>query len=236
VAKHGNVGVTTKAGSADALRALGVKVDLAPERVNEIFNEIGVCFMFAPLHHAATKRVAMVRRDLGVRTIFNLLGPLTNPAAAPFQVVGVSSEAACEQVARALARLGTRRAWVVRGEDGLDEITLAGKTVVYSASPEDVDRFEIAPEDFGLRRAPIDHLRGGSAEENAAIIMEIIEGRRKDEARDLVLINAAASLFVTGAANSLDGAVEMAARAIETGGALAKLHTLRQSSHCALRQ
>jgi anthranilate phosphoribosyltransferase len=178
----------------------------------------------------------MVRRDLGVRTIFNLLGPLTNPAGAPFQVVGVSSEAACEKVARALARLGTRRAWVVRGEDGLDEITLAGKTVVYSASPEDMDRFEIAPEDFGLPRAPIDHLRGGSAEENASIIMEVIEGRRKDEARDLVLINAAAALFVSGAANSLDGAVEMAARSIDTGGALAKLQALRQSSHDALRQ
>jgi anthranilate phosphoribosyltransferase len=233
VAKHGNVGVTTKAGSADVLRALGVKVDLAPDRAGEIFDEIGVCFMFAPLHHAATKRVAMVRRDLGVRTIFNLLGPLTNPAGAPFQVVGVSSEAACEKVARALARLGTQRAWVVRGEDGLDEITLAGKTVVYSAAPEGVDRFEIAPEDFGLKRAPIDHLRGGSAEENAAIICDALEGRRKDEARDLVLINAAASLFITGAANSLEGAVEMAARSIETGGALAKLHTLQRISQSA---
>jgi len=230
VAKHGNVGVTTRAGSADVLRALGVKVDLAPERVSEIFDEIGVCFMFAPLHHAATKRVAMVRRDLGVRTIFNLLGPLTNPAGAPFQVAGVSSEAACEKVARALARLGTRRAWVVRGEDGLDEITLAGKTVVYSASAEGVDRFEIAPEDFGLRRAPIDHLRGGSAEENAAIILDIIEGRRNDEARDLVLVNASASLFISGAANSFESAVEMAARSIESGGALAKLHALQDCS------
>jgi anthranilate phosphoribosyltransferase len=236
VAKHGNVGVTTRAGSADVLGALGVKVDLTPERVNEIFDEIGVCFMFAPLHHAATKRVAMVRRDLGVRTIFNLLGPLTNPAGAPFQVVGVSSESACEKVARALARLGTRRAWVVRGEDGLDEITLDGKTVVHSASsegPKDIDRFEIAPEDFGLRRASIDRLRGGSAGENAAIIRDVLEGGRKDEARDLVLINAAASLFIAGAANSLDGAVEMATRSIETGGALAKLNALRQISQLA---
>jgi len=230
VAKHGNVGVTTKAGSADALGALGVKIDLPPERVNEIFDQIGICFMFAPLHHAATKRVAMVRRELGVRTIFNLLGPLTNPAGAPFQIAGVSSQAACEKVARALARLGTSRAWVVRGEDGLDEITLAGKTVVHSASPEGVDRFEVAPENFGLRRASIEHLRGGSAEENAAIIRDVLEGRRKDEARDLVLINAAASLFITGAANSLNIAVEMAAHSIETGGALAKLHALQQIS------
>src|SRR5262247_4482466 len=230
VAKHGNSGVTSKAGSADVLRALEVKVDLAPERVNEIFDEIGVCFMFAPLHHAATKRVAMVRRDLGVRTIFNLLGPLTNPAGAPFQVAGVSSEAACEKVASAMARLKTRRAWVVRGEDGLDEITPARKTVGPSPSPESVERFEISPGDFGLRRASIDHLRGGSAEENAAIIRDVLEGRRKDEARDLVLINAAAALFVTGAANSLDGAAGMAARSIESGGALAKLHALRQVS------
>lgn len=230
VAKHGNVGVTTRAGSADVLRALGVKVDLAPERVNEIFDEIGVCFMFAPLHHAATKRVAMVRRDLGVRTIFNLLGPLTNPAGAPFQIVGVSSEAACEKVARALARLGTSRAWVVRGEDGLDEITLAGKTVVCSASPESVTRFEIAPEGFGLRRASIDHLRGGSVEENAAIIRDVLEGRRQDEARDLVLINAAASLYITGAASSLESAVEMAGHSIESGGASAKLLALQNIS------
>jgi len=233
VAKHGNVGVTTKAGSADALRALGVKVDLAPEQVNEIFDEIGVCFMFAPLHHAATKRVAMVRRELGVRTIFNLLGPLTNPAGAPFQVVGVSNEVACEKVAKALSRLGTQRAWVVRGEDGLDEITISGKTIVYASSPEGVDRIEITPEDFGLRRASLEDLRGGSAEENAAIILEVLEGRRKDAARDLVLINAAASLRVAGEAHDLRRAVELAAQSIETGAALAKLQALRHLSQGA---
>jgi anthranilate phosphoribosyltransferase len=231
VAKHGNVGVTTKAGSADALSALGVKVDLTPERVKEIFDEIGVCFMFAPLHHAATKRVAMVRRELGVRTIFNLLGPLTNPAGAPFQVAGVSSEAACEKVARALSRLGTRRAWVVRGEDGLDEVTLTGKTIVYAASPEGVDRFEIAPEDFGLNRAPIDHLRGGSAEENAAIIREVLEGRRKDEARDLVLINAAAALYVARGGDSFDSVIEQASKVLDNGAAAGKLESLRRLSN-----
>jgi anthranilate phosphoribosyltransferase len=233
VAKHGNVGVTTKAGSADVLRALGVKVDLPPERVNEIFDEIGVCFMFAPLHHAATKRVAMVRRELGVRTIFNLLGPLTNPAGAPFQVAGVSNEAACEKMARALARLGTQRAWVVRGEDGLDEITLSGKTIVHAASPEGVERIEITPEDFGLRRAPLEDLRGGSAEENAAIILDVLEGRRKDAARDLVLINAAAALRVAGEADDLRRAVELAAQTIETGAAPAKLQALRDFSRSA---
>jgi anthranilate phosphoribosyltransferase len=179
VAKHGNVGVTTKAGSADVLRALDVKVDLTAERVAGCFDEIGMCFMFAPLHHAATKRVAMVRRELGVRTIFNLLGPLTNPAGAPHQVVGVSDERGLEKVARALAALGTRRAWVVRGADGLDEISLSGATVIYEAGADGVRQFEVTPEDFGLSRSPLDALRGGSAEENAAIIQAVLSGERR---------------------------------------------------------
>lgn len=231
VAKHGNVGVTSKSGSADVLRALGVKVDLPPERVREIFDEIGLCFMFAPLHHAATKRVAMVRRELGVRTIFNLLGPLTNPANAPFQVLGVSNEAACEKMARALSRLGVERAWVVRGEDGLDEITLAGKTVVHEVTPSNVRRFEIAPEEFGLRRTSLDALRGGSAEENAATIRAALAGERHDAALDLILVNAAASLFVAGLADGFAQAVELAGRAVRNGAALARLEALRRLSH-----
>ncbi len=227
VAKHGNVGVTSKSGSADVLRVLGVKVDLPPERVAEIFDEIGVCFMFAPLHHAATKRVAMIRRELGVRTIFNLLGPLTNPAGAPFQVLGVSSEPGCEKVAKALARLGTRRAWVVRGADGLDEITLTGKTTVHEATTEGVRRFEISPEDFGLRESPLDDLRGGTAEENAATIRAVLSGERTDAARDLVIINAAASLFVAGEAESLQAATERAGQVLSSGKALAKLELLK---------
>ncbi len=223
VAKHGNVGVTSKSGSADVLRALGVKVDLPPERVTEIFDELGVCFMFAPLHHAATKRVAMIRRELGVRTIFNLLGPLTNPAGAPFQVIGVSSEPGCEKVAKALARLGIKRAWVVRGTDGLDEITLAGKTVIHEATAEGVRRFEISPGDFGLQQSSLEPLRGGSAEENATTIRAVLSGERKDAARDLVVINAAASLFVAGKAESLSAAAGRAAQVLASGEALAKL-------------
>lgn len=231
VAKHGNVGVTSKSGSADVLRALGVKVDLPPQRVAEIFDEIGVCFMFAPLHHAATKRVAMIRRELGVRTIFNLLGPLTNPAGAPFQVIGVSNQQACEKVARALSRLGTRRAWVVRGEDGLDEITLTGKTVVHEATPDGVHSFEIAPEDFGLRPASLDSLRGGTAEENAATIRAVLSGERKDAARDLVLINAAASLFVAGEAKSLQTAANTSAQVLASSAAEAKLESFVRLSN-----
>jgi anthranilate phosphoribosyltransferase len=233
VAKHGNVGVTTKAGSADVLRALGVKVDLTAERVAGCFDEIGICFMFAPLHHAATKRVAMVRRELGVRTIFNLLGPLTNPAGAPHQVIGVSDERGLEKVARALAALGTRRSWVVRGSDGLDEITLSGVTVVYEASADGVRRFELTPQDFGLEKSSLDELRGGSAEENAAIIKAVLSGTRRDGARNLVLMNAAASLHVTGRGETLGDCVDAARAAIDSGAALARLDALRLRTQAA---
>lgn len=230
VAKHGNVGVTSKAGSADVLRALGVRVDLPPARVSEIFAEIGLCFMFAPLHHAATKRVAMVRRELGVRTIFNLLGPLTNPAGAPFQVIGVSNAAAVEKVAQALARLGTQRAWVVRGEDGLDEITLAGRTLVYEVTPAGVEQLEITPGHFDVPRNSMEALRGESAEENAATIRAILQGQLTGAARDLVLINAAANLYVAEARDTLQQAFELARETVESGAALAKLEALRELS------
>jgi len=231
VAKHGNVGVTSKAGSADVLHALGVRIDLPPERVTACFDELGLCFMFAPLHHAATKRVAQVRRALGVRTIFNLLGPLTNPAGAPFQLVGVADAAAGERVARALSRLGTRRAWVVRGADGLDEITLADRTVVFEARPEGVGRFEVEPEGFGVARRPIRPLRDGTPEDNARTIRAVLEGERGAEieaARDLVVINAAAALYVAGVGASLPGVAAVARTMIDTGAALGKLEALRR--------
>ena len=233
VAKHGNVGVTSKAGSADVLRALGVRIELAPARVAEIFDEIGLCFMFAPAHHAATKRVAQVRRALGIRTIFNLLGPLTNPAAAPFQVIGVSNEAACPKVAQALSQLGTTRAWVVRGADGLDEITLTGKTVVHEATAQGVEAFEISPEFFDLPRASLEALRGGTAAENAATIRAVLSGERADAARDLIVINAAASLYVAEVVDTMQRGAELAAEIIESGAALAKLEALRHASNAA---
>ncbi len=226
VAKHGNVGVTSKAGSADVLRALGVKTDLQPERVSQCLETVGMCFMFAPLHHAATKRVAMIRRELGVRTIFNLLGPLTNPANAPFQIIGVSDPNACERVAQAASRLGTTRAWIVRGNDGLDEITLADQTTVYEATADGVRQFTLAPEDFGLTRSSLEALRGGSAEENAATIRAILSHERQDAALDLVLINAAAALHVAGHATTLPEAVTLARQTIERGEALAQIQAL----------
>lgn len=230
VAKHGNVGVTSKSGSADVLRALGVRVDLPPARVAEIFDEIGVCFMFAPLHHAATKRVAMVRRELGFKTIFNLLGPLTNPASAPFQVIGVASEAAAQKVARALDLMGIERAWIVCGEDGLDEITLAGQTVVHEVSSAGIERFDLTPGHFNLPRTALDALRGGTVEENAATLRAILQNELKGSARDLVLVNAAASLYVAEAADTLQAAYTLAQQAVESGAALAKLEALKQLS------
>jgi anthranilate phosphoribosyltransferase len=236
VAKHGNVGVTSRAGSADVLRALGVEIDLSPLTVEEIFNRLGICFMLAPLHHQATRKVGLVRRELGVRTIFNLLGPLTNPAGAPYQLIGVSNGAVISKVARALHRLGLRRAWIVRGEDGLDEISLAVPTVVYEVGTEVPDgprHFTLEPEAFGIARRPIAHLRGASADENASLISAILANERHDEARDLVLINAAAALFVAGLAASLPEALQLARGALDSGGALARLDDLRRATQGA---
>jgi anthranilate phosphoribosyltransferase len=230
VAKHGNVGVTSKSGSADVLRALGIKYDLAPELVCECFDQIGLCFMFAPLHHPATKRVAQVRRSLGIRTIFNLLGPLTNPAGAPMQVVGVPDLKTGEKIARALSRLGAERAWVVHGLDGLDEMTLADKTAVYEVGPDGVRGFEVSPLDFGLNYSELEGLRGGTADDNAEIIKAILSGKRRDEARDLALLNAAAAICVAGACVTPSGAVEMAARIIDSGEAMARLEAFREFS------
>jgi len=226
VAKHGSRAATSKSGSADVLAALGVRVTTSPQISEKCLNEIGICFMFAPLYHQATARVAGVRRELGVHTTFNLLGPLTNPACAPFQLIGVWHPALVEPLARTLVELGTRGAWVVHGEDGLDEITLAGNTAIAEVHKESVHIFEIAPEDFGLERAPITHLRGGDAKANAAIIRSVLNGTRRDEARALVVINAAAALFVGDAANDLYSAARLAEQSIDKGSAHAKLEQL----------
>lgn len=231
VAKHGNVAVTSKSGSADVLRALGVKVEQTAARNGEILNEIGICFMLAPLHHAATKRVAMVRRELGIRTIFNLLGPLTNPASPPFQVVGVSDPSGCEKVAKAFSRLGCGRTWVVRGEDGLDEITLSGKTIVHEASPQGVRTFELRPEDFGFVRSSVDDVRVSTPEESAEMIRAVLENRRRDAARDLVLMNAAASLSLAAQKPSIMEAVALASEALQSGRAAETLERFRASTN-----
>jgi anthranilate phosphoribosyltransferase len=226
VAKHGNRAASSNCGSADVLAALGVNVSVDVSVSEACLNEFGICFMFAPLYHSATARVAGVRRQLGVRTTFNLLGPLTNPAGAPRQVIGVWDRALVEPMARALALLGTKRSWVVHGADGLDEVTLADSTFVAETYNRDVRTFEIKPEDFGLQRSSLDNLRGCDAEGNAAIIRNVLLGKRKDEARTLVVINAATALHVGGAANDFREAVRLAEESIDKGQAAEKLERL----------
>lgn len=226
VAKHGNRAVSSRSGSADVLTALGVQVGAAPEISEQCLNELGICFMFAPLYHGTTARVAAVRRELGVRTVFNLLGPLTNPAGAPSQIVGVWHEAMLNPLADTLAALGTERSWVVHGLDGLDEITLANKTIVAEATSGKVRTFEIGPEDFGLRRASLEAMRGDDSADSARTIREVLSGERRDAARDLIIINAAAALFVGGSAASLNEARCRAEQSIDEGAAQGKLDEL----------
>jgi anthranilate phosphoribosyltransferase len=226
VAKHGNRAASSKSGSADLLTALGVNVSAIPTVSENALNEIGICFMFAPLYHGATARVAGIRRQLGVHTTFNLLGPLSNPAGAPRQIIGVWRKDLAERLAQVLAALGTERAWVVHGEDGLDEITLAGKTHVAEAQDGAVKSFQIAPEDFGFEARSLDHLRGGDTEANAVIVRAVLDGSRIDEARALVIMNAAAALLLGGASADLHEGATLAAHSIDSGAALEKLERL----------
>lgn len=232
VAKHGSRAATSRSGSADVLTALGVNVSAAPEASALCLDEVGICFMFAPLYHGATARVAGVRRELGVHTTFNLLGPLTNPAGAPRQVIGVWHAALVEPMAHALQALGTEHAWVVHGSDGLDEVTLAGETLVAEArAGAEIKSFEIGPKMFGLERAMLEHLRGGDPLENAATIREVLTGARRDEARNLIVINAATALFVGGAADDLYAAARLAEKSIDGGAALDKLDRLIEATN-----
>jgi anthranilate phosphoribosyltransferase len=212
------------------LTALGVNVSVPPEVSEKCLNEIGICFMFAPLYHNATARVVGIRRQLGVHTTFNLLGPLTNPAGAPRQIIGVWHRALAEPLAHTLAALGSKRAWVVHGLDGLDEATLADKTFVAEANENEVKTFEISPEDFGLERSRLDELRGGDAEANAKIIHSVLTGERHDAARYLITINAASALFVGGVAKDFSEAARLAEQSIDSGSAKKKLDELVQAT------
>jgi anthranilate phosphoribosyltransferase len=230
VAKHGNRAASSKSGSADLLTALGVNVSTIPLVSENALNEIGICFMFAPLYHGATARVAGIRRQLGIHTTFNLLGPLSNPAGAPRQIIGVWRKDLADKLAEVLAALGTERSWVVHGEDGLDEITLAGKTYVCEAGDGQLKSFQIEPRDFGFEVRSLDHLRGGDTDANAEIVSAVLSGSRTDEARALVIMNAAAPLFLGGVASDLREAAKIAANAIDSGAALHKLELLIEAT------
>jgi anthranilate phosphoribosyltransferase len=226
VAKHGNRSVSSQSGSADILSELGVKIVMSPQSAGRCLDDIGICFMFAPAFHPATKRVAEIRRQLGIRTAFNLLGPLTNPAGTPRQLVGVFAREAVEKCARVLAELGSERAWVVWGTDGLDEITLCGKTVVGEVKNGKVDLFEITPEEFELSSIEPHKINGGSPAENAVMLREILTGERKDELRSIVIANAAAAIYLCDGAPTIKDAAMLAAETIDRGLAMEKLNAL----------
>ncbi|HWG59504.1 MAG TPA: anthranilate phosphoribosyltransferase [Candidatus Acidoferrales bacterium] len=230
VAKHGNRSISSRCGSADVLEQLGVKIDMSPERVACAIEETGIGFLFAPLMHAATRHVAAARRELRMRTVFNLLGPLTNPAGASAQIVGVYDVSLIELVARALGELGVRRAFVVHGADGMDEISLSGETYIAELRDASVRSYTITPEDFGLRRAPLESIRGGDAKHNAEVIHKVLGRsllyRPHGPHREIVLANAAAALVAAGkAADFLEG-VRIAADSIDSGAARERLEAL----------
>jgi len=225
VAKHGNRSISSKCGSADVMEALGVRIDLPPARIAACLEATGIAFLYAPTMHAAMKYVQPARRQLRLRTVFNLLGPLTNPANASAQVVGVYSGELVEKLAEALSELGVRRALVVHGRDGLDEITISGPSKIAEVRTGQVRVYEVAPEDFGLQRAPLEEIAGGDAQENAAIIRAILGGERSCR-RDVVLLNAAAALVAAGQADRIADAVPLAAYAIDSGHARQRLELL----------
>ena len=229
VAKHGNRAVSSRCGSADVLAALGVEVELSPAAVGACIEECGIGFLFAPRHHAAMRHVAPVRKDLGLRTLFNLLGPLANPAGARRQLLGVYSPQLVPVLARTLAELGCDRAFVVHGHGGLDEISTAGPTVVCEVRDGSVRQFELTPEEAGVARAPLEGLRGGDAQENAEILRGVLRGEQGPR-RAATLLNAGAALAAAGLCESIREGVKLAERAIDSGAALDRLERLVQGS------
>lgn len=230
VAKHGNRAASSQSGAADCLEALGVNIDLAPEECVRLLSDIGICFFFAQRYHASMKHVGPVRRELGVRTVFNILGPLTNPAQARRQVLGVFSEELVEPLAHVLVNLGVKRGMVVYGQDRLDEISVSAPTTVCEFQGDAFTRYTLYPEAFGLERAEKSALVGGTPQENAQITLSILRGERGAK-RDAVLLNAGAGLYIAGCASSLSEGVASAARLIDNGDAMAKLEAFRRESN-----
>lgn len=229
VAKHGNRSVSSKCGSADVLEALGVKLELSAEAMGRCLDEIGIAFLYAPVLHQAMKHAAGPRRELGVRSVFNLLGPLTNPAGATRQVLGVYAPELVLPMAEVLAQLDVERALVVHGKDGSDELTLAGETLVCEVRDGQVFSYQFSPEDAGLQRASAQAVSGSDAQSNARLVLAVLQGQ-EGPYRDVVLLNAAAALYVGGAAKDIHSGVVLARRAIDSGAALEKLNALRRFS------
>jgi anthranilate phosphoribosyltransferase len=229
VAKHGNRAMSSQCGSADVLEALGVRIDLNAEQVKRCIERVGIGFMFAPVFHPAMKYAAAPRREIGIRTVFNILGPLTNPAGANAQVLGVADGLLLEKLALVLQGLGCRHALVVHGEDGLDEITVTGKTRVCELKDDNIANYPISPDDFGLPQASLDSLAGGTLEGNAVLLRRVLAGTPGPQ-RDVVLMNAAAALMAGDRVNTLQEGIALAEEVIDSGHALAKLEQLIEFS------
>lgn len=227
VAKHGNRNMSSKSGAADVLEALGIRIDLSPQQAGTCLAETGLCFLFAPLYHPAMKHVAPVRKDLGFRTVFNLLGPLCNPASVRRQLLGVFAERWLEPVAGVLAELGVERAWVVHGRDGMDELTITGASLVVEVAGGRTRRFEVEPEQIGVARTSLDHVKGGDAAYNARELEQLFDGHGSIAYRNIVNLNSAAALIVAGKAGSLEEAADLAREALHDGRARSKLEQLR---------
>lgn len=223
VAKHGNRAASSKSGAADCLEALGVNINLSPEKCISLLENIGICFFFAPVYHTSMKYVGPVRKELGVRTVFNILGPLTNPASANMQILGVYSEELVEPLAKVLNKLGVKRGMVVYGRDKLDEISMSAETAVCEFKDGEFKNYVIKPEDFGFERCEKSDLTGGTPDENAKITLDILNGK-KGAKRNAVLLNAGAGLYISGKAESLKDGVKLAAELIDSGLAKKKLN------------
>lgn len=231
VAKHGNVSFTGKCGSADILKALGVNINTTPEKVAELIGRIGIGFIFAKNFHPAMKNVAEVRKELKTRTIFNILGPLSNPAGAKMQVLGVFDPKITEIMSEALNKLGSKKAYVVHGLEGLDEISIKGQTKVSELSDGKVKTYNIKVEDFGVKEGSLDEIRGGTPEYNKKVTLDILEAKDKSARRDMVLINAATALKMVGKAKGFKEGVKLAAECIDSGKALEILNRLKDESN-----
>jgi anthranilate phosphoribosyltransferase len=227
VAKHGNRSVSSQSGSADVLEALGVKIDLPPEKVEKCLFETGFGFLFAPLFHPAMRYAIGPRREMGIRTIFNILGPITNPAGAKRQILGVFANGLTDILAQVLGNLGAVDAMVVHGEDGLDEVSISGRTRVSRFKDGKTENFYIRPEDFGIMRSKIENIRGGSREANAAITLSILSGEEGPR-RDIVLINSAVAIVIAGKTGDFKTAFDIATDAVDSGRALKKLEEIKK--------
>ncbi len=231
VAKHGNRSVSSKSGAADVLEALGANINLKPENCLEIFNKTGICFLFAQNHHPCMKYVAEVRHQIATRTLFNILGPLINPANTKMQLIGVYDEKLTEPIAKVLINLGIIRGMVLHGTDGLDEATITSETKISEIKSSEIKTYTIKPEDFGLKRASLSDIQGGTPDENAEIILNILSGKDKGAKLDIAILNAALALCITKKADSIRCGVELAKAAIDNGFALKKLNSFIELSN-----